>query len=143
MRFFQTDLLIFILGENMTRYIDPDEIDGYCRDVKPTCFGEYGRDEPILCLGCPYENECRLETAEMEECFGFYNDPGTTELYTLSLHDALPIWSMVSLVISSCRPGPASTWQWRQTWLHFRPVLTCRTVVVALVSSLSCSTSFR
>src|SRR6267142_3539933 len=25
-------------------------------------------------------------------CFFFFNDPATTEIYTLSLHDALPIW---------------------------------------------------
>src|SRR2546422_4724579 len=25
--------------------------------------------------------------------FFFFNDPATTEIYTLSLHDALPIWS--------------------------------------------------
>src|SRR6267143_6573030 len=25
----------------------------------------------------------------------FFNDPATTEIYTLSLHDALPIWSSV------------------------------------------------
>src|SRR5690242_20989338 len=25
------------------------------------------------------------------QCF-FFNDPATTEIYTLSLHDALPIW---------------------------------------------------
>ena len=24
--------------------------------------------------------------------FFFFNDPATTEIYTLSLHDALPIW---------------------------------------------------
>ena len=24
-------------------------------------------------------------------CFFFFNDPATTEIYTLSLHDALPI----------------------------------------------------
>src|SRR5215468_2727127 len=29
-------------------------------------------------------------------CFFFFNDTATTEIYTLSLHDALPI---------SCRPG--------------------------------------
>src|SRR2546427_11342822 len=28
--------------------------------------------------------------------FFFFNDTATTEIYTLSLHDALPIWSMVS-----------------------------------------------
>src|SRR5689334_22143796 len=26
----------------------------------------------------------------------FFNDPATTEIYTLSLHDALPIWSVPS-----------------------------------------------
>src|ERR1039457_3619812 len=26
-------------------------------------------------------------------CFVFFNDTATTEIYTLSLHDALPIWS--------------------------------------------------
>src|SRR5438874_6411001 len=26
-------------------------------------------------------------------CSFFFNDPATTEIYTLSLHDALPIWS--------------------------------------------------
>src|SRR5947208_8494124 len=26
--------------------------------------------------------------------FFFFNDPATTEIYTLSLHDALPIWPM-------------------------------------------------
>src|SRR5437764_15365027 len=25
--------------------------------------------------------------------FFFFNDPATTEIYTLSLHDALPIWA--------------------------------------------------
>src|SRR5260370_38831458 len=27
-----------------------------------------------------------------EGCFFFFNDTATTEIYTLSLHDALPIW---------------------------------------------------
>src|SRR5207237_3906777 len=29
--------------------------------------------------------------------FFFFNDPATTEIYTLSLHDALPIWRRFSL----------------------------------------------
>src|SRR5271167_5279486 len=33
-------------------------------------------------------------------CF-FFNDTATTEIYTLSLHDALPIWSRSC---SACRP---------------------------------------
>src|SRR6266511_4973534 len=32
--------------------------------------------------------------------FFFFNDTATTEIYTLSLHDALPIWRW------SCAPGP-------------------------------------
>src|SRR2546427_8663543 len=28
--------------------------------------------------------------------FFFFNDTATTEIYTLSLHDALPIWTIVS-----------------------------------------------
>src|SRR5579859_8257245 len=27
-------------------------------------------------------------------CFFFFNDTATTEIYTLSLHDALPIWPL-------------------------------------------------
>ena len=30
-------------------------------------------------------------------CF-FFNDPATTEIYTLSLHDALPIWSPCNIL---------------------------------------------
>src|SRR3712207_9285601 len=29
------------------------------------------------------------------QLFFFFNDTATTEIYTLSLHDALPIWSQV------------------------------------------------
>src|SRR2546427_6309431 len=29
--------------------------------------------------------------------FFFFNDTATTEIYTLSLHDALPIWPLVDL----------------------------------------------
>src|ERR1039457_6262487 len=34
-----------------------------------------------------------------EVCVFFFNDTATTEIYTLSLHDALPIWSI------RARPG--------------------------------------
>src|SRR5574341_2233774 len=33
-------------------------------------------------------------------CFFFFNDTATTEIYTLSLHDALPIW---------CRAAPLAS----------------------------------
>src|SRR3989442_15362025 len=31
-------------------------------------------------------------------CFFFFNDTATTEIYTLSLHDALPIWKRIPLL---------------------------------------------
>src|SRR3712207_8987477 len=31
------------------------------------------------------------------DCFFFFNDTATTEIYTLSLHDALPIWAPLGL----------------------------------------------
>src|SRR5574343_2077146 len=35
-------------------------------------------------------------------CFFFFNDTATTEIYTLSLHDALPIWHLQA---DHCRQG--------------------------------------
>src|SRR5688572_32527192 len=35
--------------------------------------------------------------------FFFFNDTATTEIYTLSLHDALPIYSGLSAVLNSVR----------------------------------------
>src|SRR2546430_9130778 len=45
--------------------------------------------------------------------FFFFNDTATTEIYTLSLHDALPIchsvsWVSLSLVRGVCRQMPGS-----------------------------------
>ena len=34
---------------------------------------------------------CDLCCSDLD-CFFFFNDTATTEIYTLSLHDALPIW---------------------------------------------------
>src|SRR2546430_16057113 len=44
-------------------------------------------------------------------CFFFFNDTATTEIYTLSLHDALPIsrgngFTSASTCGVSCRPAP-------------------------------------
>src|SRR5260370_40449590 len=45
--------------------------------------------------------------------FFFFNDTATTEIYTLSLHDALPIWSLgvvpspvIPFVLHSAEPEP-------------------------------------
>src|SRR3712207_8609704 len=40
--------------------------------------------------------------------FVFFNDTATTEIYTLSLHDALPIWA--SDLSRVCSSGPATMW---------------------------------
>src|SRR2546430_7705515 len=48
------------------------------------------------------------------ECF-FFNDTATTEIYTLSLHDALPISSVFAKGAGSCETGnfhaPAALWR--------------------------------
>src|SRR5947199_4273486 len=38
--------------------------------------------------------------------FFFFNDPATTEIYTLSLHDALPIFECVSTSYNNARSTP-------------------------------------
>src|SRR5258708_10375846 len=50
------------------------------------------------------------------ESFFFFNDTATTEIYTLSLHDALPIWPAVSQTIvphsstlPACHASPAGS----------------------------------
>src|SRR5438552_15825378 len=51
--------------------------------------------------------------------FFFFNDPATTEIYTLSLHDALPIWSPRAGWWTPTRRCAAScssrTWSFRRT----------------------------
>src|SRR5207253_11246182 len=51
---------------------------------------------------------CRLVSADIRYLF-FINDTATTEIYTLSLHDALPIWGSTSArpVRLTDRPWPA------------------------------------
>src|SRR2546422_2217038 len=46
--------------------------------------------------------------------FFFFNDTATTEIYTLSLHDALPIWSAPSLfpcIATASISGMVSRWR--------------------------------
>src|ERR1039458_1285528 len=54
---------------------------------------------------------CRLllekkKTHGRRVCEVFFNDTATTEIYTLSLHDALPIWSWISPPISPAISSP-------------------------------------
>src|SRR3712207_8417319 len=50
-------------------------------------------------------------TEQSARCIFFLsNDTATTEIYTLSLHDALPVWSMRGLPVrapQACRMGAA------------------------------------
>src|SRR5258708_38427817 len=45
--------------------------------------------------------------------FFFFNDTATTEIYTLSLHDALPIFPSSCCRSARRRPHPAGTRPWR------------------------------
>src|SRR5260221_586474 len=40
----------------------------------------------------PYPTSRQLTTSRLPHIFFFFNDTATTEIYTLSLHDALPIY---------------------------------------------------
>src|SRR5258705_4568465 len=42
--------------------------------------------------------------------FFFFNDPATTEIYPLSLHDALPIWTSCSTSSPTTRCSRRTTW---------------------------------
>src|SRR2546429_5842361 len=44
--------------------------------------------------------------------FFFFNDTATTEIYTLSLHDALPVYACAAPPSTSCWRFPASAAAW-------------------------------
>src|SRR5206468_9726164 len=44
---------------------------------------------------CSLCESCESTLLPAFVCFFFFNDPATTEIYTLSLHDALPIFDIV------------------------------------------------
>src|SRR5262245_65136152 len=48
-------------------------------------------------------------------CF-FFTDPATTEIYTLSLHDALPICRRSSRCASAAWASPCVTWRGSTRW---------------------------
>src|SRR6266850_2654782 len=43
--------------------------------------------------------------------FFFFNDTATTEIYTLSLHDALPIWWPICPMATSARSNSRGPWR--------------------------------
>src|SRR3712207_8555576 len=57
-----------------------------------------------------------IEMSGLGVCVFFFNDTATTEIYTLSLHDALPIFSDVMRALAV--PGGA----FLSAWSHSYPV---------------------
>src|SRR2546430_10866811 len=55
----------------------------------------------------------------------FFNDTATTEIYTLSLHDALPIWLTCT---SPCMPGMP---RW-SGWPSGKPLMPRRVVITGI-----------
>src|SRR6266567_5992207 len=47
--------------------------------------------------------------------FFFFNDTATTEIYTLSLHDALPTWRRAPRCTCTCRRTRCACWPERRT----------------------------
>src|SRR5256885_17207340 len=52
--------------------------------------------------------------------FFFFNDTATTEIYTLSLHDALPILQTVGVAPGFAQPGSDTYRKWHDVLLAYR-----------------------
>src|SRR2546430_6694638 len=54
-----------------------------------------------------------VRNSSLQSAFFFFNDTATTEIYTLSLHDALPIYSRSGAELHAARAelGERVTWQ--------------------------------
>src|SRR5258705_8347279 len=59
----------------------------------------------------------RLALSSTPFCFFFFNDTATTEIYTLSLHDALPIYRKAAAQLG---PGFAASYRRRSLQAHQR-----------------------
>src|SRR5256885_16295836 len=58
----------------------------------------------LSCRGCIF----------LSILFFFFNDTATTEIYTLSLHDALPIWKAMKSRVAIIAPSPRGCHRRRQ-----------------------------
>ena len=54
--------------------------------------------------------------------FFFFTDPATTEIYTLSLHDALPIWWLICPTLEQGRIGGKASFP-RRTFVNHEAIL--------------------
>src|SRR2546430_16803609 len=62
---------------------------------------------------------------QLRHCFFFFNDTATTEIYTLSLHDALPITSRKSTRASTTTPRARLPPRWRPGVSKGKSVFRC------------------
>src|SRR3712207_8000410 len=69
--------------------------------------------------------------------FFFFNDTATTEIYTLSLHDALPIWPRSAVLSSRRRTERAASSTTRSTSLvvDIRRIASTVTAAAAIVTA--------
>src|SRR5438445_2948030 len=65
----------------------------------------------------------RIDDPSSILCFFFFNDPPTTELYTLSLHDALPISFFTESRVSA-KSFSWRAWRARSRWRRAFPTAT-------------------
>src|SRR2546429_2750036 len=87
-----------------------------------------------------------------QQYFFFFNDTATTEIYTLSLHDALPIFALADFAVGRSRLGFAlrrfetklqRLWPWRSeehtSELQSRLHLVCRLLLEKKKNTVSLS----
>src|SRR5258708_26505270 len=83
--------------------------------------------ESIVCLGIRYSDGLLVLYCAPTmrppriDAFFFFNDTATTEIYTLSLHDALPIWGGSYCGIMSAQPrtwAAAGLLEWLTPPIH-------------------------
>src|SRR3989442_2781251 len=88
---------------------------------------------PVVCLTSVSESV--FEISPSPSCFFifFFNDTATTEIYTLSLHDALPIFALAERAgdrgLAHVPRGPRPGWprsEEHTSELQSRPHLVCR-----------------
>ena len=66
-----------------------------CGTSTECCCGHVGRVRAVGCIGGRQGELAQNDLNVKRLCvdfFFFFNDTATTEIYTLSLHDALPIY---------------------------------------------------
>src|SRR5450755_2969867 len=63
----------------------------FCLKKKNSDHRHVGKEPAVQSVGASREAGHQIERRTVEQVFFFFNDTATTEIYTLSLHDALPI----------------------------------------------------